>query len=470
MNLVALIYFFLAVTNITYVTAVTIDQISSMCEENLENLLSSDDDSILDLLATGASSLPTEKQNFIRKILIDRNFTSLAQIFSIPLNGHESEIVLLKFSANSRFALTTSLDKTVFLWDLAQRPITSRVLEGNTDYIVRATISPTGKHILALSRDGSLGFWDLTSGGSFEFLESNIRAMTAMEFSPTGNYAITASGNHCAEAVIWNFKNKPSEYKVLNGHALQINSVAISPDDNFALTGSNDKTARLWDLNSSTERCKFYDMHEQEVNSVNFTCDGKHALIGAVDNTCTVWDLSGSQIIALQFKYNISLITELKPFKDVFSCTYSYESLICDARKRQWDISNIFKKDIRFFGKLALERYFKYNIKICDVTQKTLSARTFYIGNNNGGIAFSENGRFAMMKAPQDKVCLWDFEFSHLTFIQLIFACKLLEVKDRLWQGVPEILENEYYLDALKDTWFKERIEKYFNITFTIEN
>ena len=35
---------------------------------------------------------------------------------------------------------------------------------------------------------------------------------------------------------------------VLRGHEGTVNAVAISPDNHWLVTGSDDKTARLWDL------------------------------------------------------------------------------------------------------------------------------------------------------------------------------------------------------------------------------
>ena len=39
-----------------------------------------------------------------------------------------------------------------------------------------------------------------------------------------------------------------SSPRVLSGHTDTIHSVALTPDGKWALTGSDDKTARLWEL------------------------------------------------------------------------------------------------------------------------------------------------------------------------------------------------------------------------------
>ena len=44
----------------------------------------------------------------------------------------------------------------------------------------------------------------------------------------------------------------PLDSRVLEGHTDGIQSVALTPDGRWALTGSFDSTARLWDLKNST--------------------------------------------------------------------------------------------------------------------------------------------------------------------------------------------------------------------------
>ena len=83
----------------------------------------------------------------------------------------------------------------------------------------------------------------------------------------------------------------------LSGHVDSVNTVAITPDGKFVVSGSSDHTVKKWDLNTATEVMTFRG-HTSPVNAVAITPDGQKVVSGASDNTVRVWNLeTGAEIL-----------------------------------------------------------------------------------------------------------------------------------------------------------------------------
>ncbi len=75
----------------------------------------------------------------------------------------------------------------------------------------------------------------------------------------------------------------------LTGHKGWVNSVVVSPDGTWAVSGSDDTTIKIWNL--ETGQCQAtLEGHTDQVNSVAITPDGKLILSGSKDESLRVWD------------------------------------------------------------------------------------------------------------------------------------------------------------------------------------
>ena len=88
----------------------------------------------------------------------------------------------------------------------------------------------------------------------------------------------------------------PKTLKKLRGHTSIINSVAISNDGKYALTGSQDLTARWWNLETG-KTLKELRGHTASIFSVAISNDGKYALTGSYDNTARWWNLKTGETL-----------------------------------------------------------------------------------------------------------------------------------------------------------------------------
>lgn len=83
-------------------------------------------------------------------------------------------------------------------------------------------------------------------------------------------------------------------------HRKSINSVAISRDGRFVVTGSDDKTARIWDLQTGLTVQTFGDKgqgHAKRIQSVAISTDGRFVITGSSDKTARVWEVQTGQTV-----------------------------------------------------------------------------------------------------------------------------------------------------------------------------
>ncbi len=117
--------------------------------------------------------------------------------------------------------------------------------------ITDATFSPDGKQVLAASLDGTLQLWDISTGANVaRFQEKHSGKALAVALSQPGSPLFGAeikvlSGGTDKKVKLWDFSTGKLEQEFV-GHEDTITSVAFSPNNTMALSGSCDHTIRLW--------------------------------------------------------------------------------------------------------------------------------------------------------------------------------------------------------------------------------
>jgi WD40 repeat protein len=86
--------------------------------------------------------------------------------------------------------------------------------------------------------------------------------------------------------------------RILKGHASSIETIVVSPDEKFALTGSADWTLRLWDL-ESWRVVRSFEGHSGTVHAAAFTPDGRRIVSASEDRTLRMWDVETGQCLSI---------------------------------------------------------------------------------------------------------------------------------------------------------------------------
>jgi WD40 repeat protein/serine/threonine protein kinase len=245
--------------------------------------------------------------------------------------GHADRVNSVCLSANGRYALSGSQDKTLKLWDVESDRCIS-TFEGHTFWINSVCLSGDGQQALSGSLDSTLKLWDVESGRCLRTFVGHTASVNSVSLSKNAQYALSASGSAFEGLKLWNVESGRC-LRAFEGHTSWVNSVCLIGDGQYALSGG-DRTMKLWDVASG--RClRTFEGHTGTVNSVCLSADGHLAVSGNEDRTLKLWDVANGHCLRTFEGHSDS----------VFSVSMSADSRIVlsgseDGTARLWDLAS----------------------------------------------------------------------------------------------------------------------------------
>jgi WD40 repeat protein len=181
-----------------------------------------------------------QRDNFYREVLVARPETDrwgVADPYSYVLvtNGGGCFV-----TSDFRFAVTTSLDHAVHLWDLRGRTRMRSYTVGQRIWSVGGGASSL---FLAASCSDGLRFWH--HGG--EAPRAAIAMGASHELAVGCHGALAASGGKEGRVLLWDIENGRL-LGTLEGQVETITAIAISVDQQLVVTGSEGGRVRVWAL------------------------------------------------------------------------------------------------------------------------------------------------------------------------------------------------------------------------------
>jgi hypothetical protein len=163
---------------------------------------------------------------------------------------------------------------------------------------------PDGK-LLAASAHRDVYFFDPAIGNEAGRLPSGEARVTALAFSPSGEYFAAASGSVGTQGEVVVYKTKPDALPqgeplhCISAHKDAVYALAFSPDNTLLATCGYDRLIKLWDVSSGKLVRELKD-HSDAVYGVAFNPDGTLLASGAADRAVKVWDVAtGKRLFTL---------------------------------------------------------------------------------------------------------------------------------------------------------------------------
>jgi WD40 repeat protein/serine/threonine protein kinase len=194
------------------------------------------------------------------------------------------------FSPDGRTLLTGSKDRTVRLWRV-EVPTAPEAAPGHSRPVADLAFSPDGRVLLSGGDDRIVRGWSTSRGDQVWTIPTHVGEVSALAWGEAGRHVLI--GGFPDEAELWDVgaDGKPiRRSRALTANQPKIRSVALSPDERVAATGTFDQTVRLWDVATGAQR-RVLAGHRAWVDGLSFSPDGRRLAASALDHG-RVWDVT----------------------------------------------------------------------------------------------------------------------------------------------------------------------------------
>ncbi|KAH9002381.1 hypothetical protein EDB86DRAFT_3074161 [Lactarius hatsudake] len=160
--------------------------------------------------------------------------------------------------------------------------------------LVSAHYSSSFPRILRVER-GRLSLWP-----SSELVISNVGGgVLSIALSPDGQRIVSGSDDRTIR--VWNAMTGETVAGPFNGHTGSVWSVAFSPDGQRIVSSSDDQTICVWNAMTGETVAGPFIGHTHWVLSVAFSPDGQRIVSGSDDRTIRVWNATTGETVAGPF-------------------------------------------------------------------------------------------------------------------------------------------------------------------------
>ena len=219
------------------------------------------------------------------------------------LEGHTSVATSVALSADGSVAVSGSSDQTLRVWEVTSARCLQLLTPGRSE-VVAVKLSSDGRFALSANWDGALCLWDLGTGRRSRTLriDTDKSPFESVEMAPDGHLVVW--GNEFGRVWVW--EPETGRRRALSAHRAVVQSVALSADGRFALSGSEqfwfegENVLRFWDLASGRWLREMVG-HTRGISAAALTADGRFAVSGSRDRTLRLWELpTGSCVCVLK--------------------------------------------------------------------------------------------------------------------------------------------------------------------------
>nr|AAC72849.1 activated protein kinase C receptor homolog [Trypanosoma congolense] len=209
------------------------------------------------------------------------------------LEGHSAFVSDVALSNNGDFAVSSSWDHSLRLWNLQSGQCQHKFL-GHTKDVLSVAFSPDNRQIVSGGRDNALRVWNVKGECMHTWTRgAHTDWVSCVRFSPSLEAPIIVSGGWDNLVKVWDLATGRLVTD-LKGHTNYVTSVTVSPDGSLCASSDKDGVARLWDLTKGESLSEM--AAGAPINQICFS-PNRYWMCAATEKVIRIFDLESKDVI-----------------------------------------------------------------------------------------------------------------------------------------------------------------------------
>jgi WD40 repeat protein len=219
------------------------------------------------------------------------NIASQQTLFTWQHQGDTRNLVdNVRFSPNDEFVVTS--DSEAFaIWSVASgEPLGFWRIDESTIQDVAISNNATG--VLVARANGTVMFFEPTTERRLEFLAHGDNKVNSIDLSANGKYALTGGNDYFA--YLWS--TETGQVIHVFQHPNRVTKVKLDQQARYAFTADGQNDAQIWDVQSGQAVSQLQFIERQIIfTSAEFSNDGKYLLTGSPAKRLMMWDVESGK-------------------------------------------------------------------------------------------------------------------------------------------------------------------------------
>ena len=198
--------------------------------------------------------------------------------------GEDTALWSVSVSHDGRLVAAGCADRIIRIWDVQTGNLVER-LRGHGDLVRSVTFTPDDGGLISGSWDRKVKHWDLTP-----FLECDARMEPLPAATSSAPMPTSAPGPSAAVPAKEGGERGSVCTMTFDGHNRLVNSVAVSHDGEWVVSGSDDESVLFWDARNAYAQFALHG-HKGGVMAVDMSSTGDVFATGGRDGVTRICEL-----------------------------------------------------------------------------------------------------------------------------------------------------------------------------------